>query len=186
MNIPRIHHIPEQSLTHSTRKTVSYPPEGARHFVLGNIFLIWISIASTTNLCRTTWPSKHPRHKTLKGNATRRCSSTSSTTLSSPPPPSASATMRPCPLVCTRAHACARVLTEWSLLTIASVVAMPSLLLYRVAHVPYMSFAGGRVLGAIYLFFAVNEFMNTLTQLAELPNSLRTAKDEENVRGSGD
>lgn len=39
----------------------------------------------------------------------------------------------------------------------------------------------GRLLASAYLFFAVNEFMNTLTQLAELPSSLQNAKREANV-----
>lgn len=39
----------------------------------------------------------------------------------------------------------------------------------------------GRILGSIYLIGAVNEFMNTLTQLAELPHAVRQAQDENNV-----
>lgn len=39
----------------------------------------------------------------------------------------------------------------------------------------------GRILGAVYLVFAVNEFMNTLTQLAELPQAIRQAQEENDV-----
>lgn len=39
----------------------------------------------------------------------------------------------------------------------------------------------GRIIGAVYLVFAVNEFMNTLTQLAELPQAIRQAREENDV-----
>merc|ERR1719263_483496 len=39
----------------------------------------------------------------------------------------------------------------------------------------------GRIIGAIYLVFAVNEFMNALSQLADLPSAVRHAQDESDV-----
>ena len=47
--------------------------------------------------------------------------------------------------------------------------------------VPYQS-PGGRILGSFYLIYAVYVFMNTLTQLAELPHAVRQAQDQKNVR----